>query len=554
MEDVEPASPRFAALTAVSTGTRVMRADDGTDGKTFCTDDPILDLPAVRAAIDLAWQRTKTCRQEQEEQFEAMEGSLREGVAVPLEPGGRETYFKVEHSLPTPVLCSEFSAHVPREAMNITGATQATFHTHPDMSTVREANIVSDAQIAAEEPIPHYVIAEDEVYVLNAPTRRRRWPRDKLASPCALAAPDEAGPVLRQSDASGSVGDHDAMDASVVNVPRGGHPIPQPERSFMEAQFGHDFAGVRIHADAWAARAAAAVNARAFTIGRDIVFGVGQYRPEGTVGRQLLAHELTHVVQQQAVPPLPGVQSTATGTRSDTALMREPLPGAPTRTQSEPLPQSGEATPAGVSWVTEDLKRKLAATVLAETDPEQEYDVMWIYLNRVIAAGGEAGLEGSSAYKGKGVRYRQYLYVLGDETYGANALPAQPQFKGFTTIADYCTNNRWFLSHRVERAKRLKFTVDEIFTTPESSAYPGWTGQGSLKDFNNESNDDVYWKRARAYFWLQESGAVREIYVKVLKPEPSARLITVIFHADAIRDYFIANPDKLPADVPRYTP
>ena len=46
----------------------------------------------------------------------------------------------------------------------------------------------------------------------------------------------------------------------------------------------------------------------------------------------------------------------------------------------------------------------------------------------------------------------------------------------------------------------------------------GWTGQGSLQDFNNQSNDDEYWRRARAYFFLQEQGIVKEIYVKVLPP------------------------------------
>ena len=66
----------------------------------------------------------------------------------------------------------------------------------------------------------------------------------------------------------------------------------------MEPRFGFDFGNVRIHADGRAASAANALSAHAFTIGRDIVFGAGSYRPADPWGRSLLMHELTHVVQQ----------------------------------------------------------------------------------------------------------------------------------------------------------------------------------------------------------------------------------------------------------------
>jgi hypothetical protein len=66
----------------------------------------------------------------------------------------------------------------------------------------------------------------------------------------------------------------------------------------MEGRFGHDFSRVRLHVDARAAAAAEAVDSFAYTVGRDIVFGPGQYAPETRAGRRLLAHELAHVVQQ----------------------------------------------------------------------------------------------------------------------------------------------------------------------------------------------------------------------------------------------------------------
>ena len=69
----------------------------------------------------------------------------------------------------------------------------------------------------------------------------------------------------------------------------------------LEAQFDADFSQVRVHSDRKAAEATGALGARAFTVGRHIAFNRGEYRPASTSGRQLLAHELTHVVQQSEV-------------------------------------------------------------------------------------------------------------------------------------------------------------------------------------------------------------------------------------------------------------
>ncbi|MGW5472333.1 eCIS core domain-containing protein [Streptomyces chartreusis] len=80
-----------------------------------------------------------------------------------------------------------------------------------------------------------------------------------------------------------------------------GHPLPSDTRAFFEPRFGQDFSGVRVHTDVTAAESARAVQAKAYTVGSDIVFAHGTYAPESPVGRGLLAHELAHTVQQQAV-------------------------------------------------------------------------------------------------------------------------------------------------------------------------------------------------------------------------------------------------------------
>ncbi|TVP48077.1 MAG: DUF4157 domain-containing protein [Gemmatimonadales bacterium] len=93
------------------------------------------------------------------------------------------------------------------------------------------------------------------------------------------------------------------MAASIVRVRRGGGTsLPPSVRSFFEPRFGQDFAEVRIHTGADAAASAAELTARAYTVGRDIVFGRGEFAPGSVAGRLLLAHELAHVVQQGNAP------------------------------------------------------------------------------------------------------------------------------------------------------------------------------------------------------------------------------------------------------------
>jgi hypothetical protein len=77
-----------------------------------------------------------------------------------------------------------------------------------------------------------------------------------------------------------------------------GQPLDADTRAFFEPRFGRDFSNVRVHADAHAAESARSVHALAYTVGQDLVFGRQQYLPQTVAGRRLIAHELTHVVQQ----------------------------------------------------------------------------------------------------------------------------------------------------------------------------------------------------------------------------------------------------------------
>lgn len=104
---------------------------------------------------------------------------------------------------------------------------------------------------------------------------------------------------IRRTPASPGRPDAGARTASPVRgAETGGRPLPDSVRSFFEPRFGRGFGDVRVHTGARADAAARAVNARAFTLGRDVVFRSGEYRPETSDGRRLLAHELTHTIQQ----------------------------------------------------------------------------------------------------------------------------------------------------------------------------------------------------------------------------------------------------------------
>lgn len=85
---------------------------------------------------------------------------------------------------------------------------------------------------------------------------------------------------------------------AVETAQRSGQALPNELRSYFEPRFGQDFSQVRLHTDGQAAQAAQSIQAKAYTTGQNIVFGAGQYAPDTEGGKRLLAHELTHIVQQ----------------------------------------------------------------------------------------------------------------------------------------------------------------------------------------------------------------------------------------------------------------
>jgi len=110
---------------------------------------------------------------------------------------------------------------------------------------------------------------------------------------------EEEAPVQAKSNNSKADRSSPAIESGIQSIRGGGRQLAESTRSFFEPRFGADFSGVKVHTDATANHLARSIKAKAFTVGRDVVFGSGQYSPDSSRGKQLLAHELTHVVQQK---------------------------------------------------------------------------------------------------------------------------------------------------------------------------------------------------------------------------------------------------------------
>jgi hypothetical protein len=140
-----------------------------------------------------------------------------------------------------------------------------------------------------------------------------------LRRACADRGPDDERTIQR-APAATTVPASPATDLPSIGP---GRPLSPAARGYFEPRFGRAFDDVRIHAGPEANASARAVRARAYTVGHDIAFAAGQYAPETTEGRRLLAHELTHVVQQ---------------TGATARLQRQPAGQDPTVAGPGPLP------------------------------------------------------------------------------------------------------------------------------------------------------------------------------------------------------------------------
>jgi pyrrolidone-carboxylate peptidase len=163
---------------------------------------------------------------------------------------------------------------------------------------------------------------------------------------CASCEEEES--LQRKEDGEGGSGEEAPAIVSDA-VATGGAPLDDDTRSSMENRFGYDFSQVRIHTDTVAAKSAQAINAHAYTTGNHVVFNEGRYQPGTQNGQSLLAHELTHVVQQSA------------GIQRKNIIQRQPVTPTqaqlnqlcynPSVTQPNPSAMNPELHPTYAGWI-----------------------------------------------------------------------------------------------------------------------------------------------------------------------------------------------------------
>ncbi|MFL6729677.1 MAG: DUF4157 domain-containing protein [Sphingomicrobium sp.] len=159
----------------------------------------------------------------------------------------------------------------------------------PGDSAEREADATARKVVAMRLPAIGPRVAE------RAPPTPARVPAVSIPRPTA-PPPSTTPPPARPKD-----GTSPELEAAIRKELGGGKPLPKDVAEFMEPRFKANFANVRIHTDPRAENLATRLGAKAFTYGRDIFFNAGQFRSETSEGMELIAHELTHTIQQREV-------------------------------------------------------------------------------------------------------------------------------------------------------------------------------------------------------------------------------------------------------------
>ncbi len=233
---------------------------------------------------------------------------------------------------------------------------KASFGTHsnlaisqPGDAMEREADRVADAVMSAASTASSASSSE--------PRADGKYPPEPAVEDKTLSR--------KASGAGSSVDEIPPLVHDVVDAP--GALLDAVTRNFFEARFGHDFSRVRVHSGAAAEQSARQVNASAYTMGQNVVFGAGQYAPGTHDGRRLIAHELTHVVQQsgadavrvgygddqRAPPPIPSLAQVVRSAGAIGRMVNSTFPGLLMRQpeekdETEQSPQKGQTDkPAG---------------------------------------------------------------------------------------------------------------------------------------------------------------------------------------------------------------
>jgi len=243
-----------------------------------------------------------------------------------------------------------------------------------------------------------------------------------------------------------------------------GEPLDENVRTYFEPRFGYDFSQVRVHADNAAAHATSSLQARAYTLGSDIVFGSGEYAPGTDAGNRLIAHELVHVVQAGIT------EGNRWSTERDTAAphVRESVtPGHIAREVGESvMPNTDEYSTTELEAEVERILQQLSELPQDESSPEHEaLEQQYYMLNTALQSRRTSGREAADAVTALARRAPMDLSSRIGMAFGA----------GFAAGA--------LMEYRPADAQRL---IDEI------QAHPGEFGGGILVGIFEGAASDLW--------------------------------------------------------------
>lgn len=218
------------------------------------------------------------------------------------------------------------------------------------MDDASDAIFGPDDKETQRKPLAYPVLPRLTVGAVDDPAEAEA---DRVAE-AALSGPLEDVPYLpdmtsvqRRAESAPTEDEADVEPLVSRGMSGGGQPLPDAVRADMEPRFNHDFSNVRVHTDSHASESASALNAQAYAVGSDIVFGGGKFAPTTGDGRNLLAHELVHVMQQTG--PSESVQRRPSRKNEAQLGQVEEVEEDVYEEEAEPasLQPAGQALPAG---------------------------------------------------------------------------------------------------------------------------------------------------------------------------------------------------------------
>lgn len=225
---------------------------------------------------------------------------------------------------------------------------------------------------------------------------------------------------------SGSSKVSSSFESTLSGMKSSGDPLPESVRSYMEPRFGADFSNIRIHTGSESAELNRRINAQAFTHGRDIYFNEGKFNPDSSSGKHLIAHELTHTIQQGAAVQTKSNANKTSATSSSEKIQRSWLGDAwdtVSGAASSAAEWVGDSLEAGKDWLMGWLKERIvdvpgykALSVVLGQDPLTKENVPRDGRNFI-----EAGLD----IIPNGETYKKKLQEQGNLTKAANWLDEQ---------------------------------------------------------------------------------------------------------------------------------